>query len=140
MEFKFDEQSFRRFHYITIPMSGVIAIIIAILSKEFQLNPLVFILLFLPFVMHAVKFKGLNYRIEERRSEKVSIDNGKVFYTKESSGYKFERSLNDVISVKNKRTFFIPVVVVQFTNNEQFKFYWFTEPEKLCEALKSGSV
>ena len=140
MEFKFDEQAFRRFHNVTIPMSGAIAIVIAILNKEFVFNPIVFILLFLPFAIHAVKFKGLKYRIIERNSETVSIENGKVCYAKESSGYKFERSLSDVISVKYKKIFFIPVVIVRFTNNEEFKFYWFKEPEKLCEALKSGSV
>ena len=103
MEFKFDEQAFRRLHSITIPISVLMAILVLVLHQQVGLNPLIFFGFFTSFLMYVgSKFKFLPDEIKERRAEMILINNGKLFYSNEFSGYKFERPLKDVSKVVQK--------------------------------------
>lgn len=69
--------------------------------------------------------------------EKIIVNEGGIEFFNNSTGYSFKRNNDDILSVTYTRMFGIPKIVIQFTNNEFYKFIWFKDSNRLYSMLKN---
>jgi hypothetical protein len=69
--------------------------------------------------------------------EIIVVNEGGIEYSNKSTGYSFKRNNDDIVSVTYTRMFGIPKIIMQFTNNEFYKFIWFKDSNRLYSMLKN---
>lgn len=69
--------------------------------------------------------------------EIVVVNEGGIEFSNKSTGYSFKRDNDDILSVTYTRMFGIPKIIIQFTNNEFYKFIWFKDSNRLYSMLKN---
>lgn len=69
--------------------------------------------------------------------EIVVVNEGGIEYSNKCTSYSFKRNNDDIVSVTYTRMFGIPKIIIQFTNNEFYKFIWFKDSNHLYSMLKN---
>ena len=137
MFFEFDEREFRSYYMKVIPVCSLISLLVLLVHYHYHLHPVLFLTLFLPTALIAGgKGRNLKNEILERNSITVFVGSDVIKYNNSTLGYAFERKLSDVIDVKLKNTFNIPVIVIQFTSNEAIKLSWLKNPDKFIDMMR----
>ncbi|SEI14107.1 hypothetical protein SAMN05660691_04167 [Rheinheimera pacifica] len=69
--------------------------------------------------------------------EQVIVNQGGIEFSNKSTGYSFKRDNDNIVSVTYTRMFGIPKIIMQFANNEFYKFIWFKDSNRLYSMLKN---
>ncbi len=75
--------------------------------------------------------------LDLHKGEILSISDEKMVFHQHSTGYKFEKSWDEIETVKMSYFFGSSRVKINFCNNEFYKFKWFKDAQVLYRALEN---
>ncbi|WP_231893187.1 hypothetical protein [Vibrio scophthalmi] len=96
-------------------------------------GPLIFGSLFLALSTIEKQSRG---DLDCHRGEVISINKNRLKFHQASSGYTFEKSLDDIESATLSQWFGVPRIKVRFSDNQFYQFKWFKDSSELYQLLK----